>query len=309
MTESLLPLLDERMHGSPVVMASVIATRGATPRGAGSRMLIWNDGSAGSIGGGMAEGRVLAAAVELLRQERERCELSIDLSGRPGAAGICGGQMQLALRRWAGPADQQRAEELAQRLANGQAVTLDALELGCSDPDFPAQRIEPNDRLLIIGGGHCGQALYELAQPLDFDLALYDERPDYAHPTRYPAAKLWSGDIERIAHALQTDRRVLAILLSRDYQTDIAALRVLTRAVRASASPVPTLQSPAFIGMLGSSRRIASVRAALADTDPELDFDRIHAPIGLPIKAHTPHEIAISILAQLIAFRHKANRD
>ncbi len=308
MTESLLRLLADRLPGGPVVMASVIATRGATPRGAGSRMLIWEDGNAGSIGGGMAEARVLAAAFEMLRQQQDQCALSIDLSGRPGAVGICGGQMQLALRRWAGPADQQRAADLRQRLADGQSVTLDALELGCSDPDHPAQGIAPNERLLIIGGGHCGQALYELAQLLDFDLSLYDERPDFASPARYPAAQVWSGDIEQIAQALQTDRRVLAVLLSRDYITDIAALRILCRNALDPARTHPTAQ-PAFIGMMGSTRRIATVRASLAETDPHIDFNRIHAPIGLPINAHTPHEIAVSILAQLIAFRNAATKD
>lgn len=308
MTESLIRHLADRLRSDAVVMASVTTTRGATPRGTGSRMLIWHDGNAGSIGGGMAEARALASAGELLRQQLDRRELSIDLSGRPGAAGICGGQMQLALRRWNGTVDQQRADELAHQLADGQTVTLDAVELGCVDPDQPAHHIEPNERLLIIGAGHCGQALFELAQPLDFDLAVYDERPDYADPARFPTALVWSGDIEQITQALQTGRRVLAVLLSRDYQTDIAALRVLCRpSLTTSAAvdlPGPTARAPAFIGMLGSSRRIATVRAALAETDPNLDFDRIHAPIGLAIDAHTPHEIAISILAQLIALRN-----
>lgn len=295
MTESLIRSLASRLRQGPVVLASVISTRGATPRDAGSRMLIWERGSAGSIGGGMAEACVLEAAVQMLDQDVAQRELSIDLNGRPGAAGICGGQMQLALKRWAGQADQQRAANLALQLGKGLAVTLGPVELGCSVPDLSARRIEPNERLLIIGGGHCGQALYELAQPLDFELAIYDERADYAHPARYPAARVWCGDTEQLQHALATNRRVLAVLLSRDYQTDIAALRVLCAE---AATPAPV-----FIGMMGSARRIAAVRAALAESNPELNFDRIRAPVGLPIDAHTPHEIAISILAQLIAAR------
>ena len=75
------------------------------------------------------------------------------------------------------------------------------------------------------------------------------------------------------------------MLLNRDYASDVAALAVLCR------------KPPAFLGMMGSQRRIAEVRAALPAHAQALE--RLQAPVGLDIEAQSPHEIAVSILAQL----------
>jgi xanthine/CO dehydrogenase XdhC/CoxF family maturation factor len=87
-----------------VVLASVLATRGATPRKQGrARMLVDADTHAHSIGGGaMAEARVIAAARTLLAAQRTRAEVRGRSERRADAAGVCGGRMRLALRRWAG---------------------------------------------------------------------------------------------------------------------------------------------------------------------------------------------------------------
>jgi xanthine dehydrogenase accessory factor len=96
-------------------------------------------------------------------------------------------------------------------------------------------------------------------------------------------------DFARLEVATATERRVLAVLLNRDLQADVAALRALAPAV------------PAFIGMMGSVRRIAEVRAALPEFASALEH--VQAPVGMDLGAETPHEIAVSILARLIADR------
>ena len=103
--------------------------------------------------------------------------------GLPGAAGVCGGQMRLALRRWHGPADQQRADALAATLASGASVQLSAEDAG---HPLGAVRVDADPRLLIVGGGHCGHALYELARYVDFEQWIFDPRPEYAEPARRP---------------------------------------------------------------------------------------------------------------------------
>lgn len=289
MNERLFARLAALLADEPVVLASVLHTVGATPRKRGARMLVTSTDSEFSIGGGLAEARVIAAARTLLAEDRREREIGIDLSGKPDAAGVCGGQMQIALRRWSGLLDQARVQEIASRLASGAIADLSADDLG-SPADFDS--LQPNERLLIIGGGHCGRALYDLAVHLDFDIWMFDAQSVRLDAEAFPLASCLCGATPELARALDTRRRVHAVLLNRDYHADIAALRVLAQA------------PPAFISMMGSRRRIAQVRAALPEFDQALAH--LRAPTGLDIGAGTPHEIAVSILAQVIADRHSA---
>ena len=287
MNERLFARLAARLRGEAVVLASVLHTRGATPRKRGARMLVGAGDFEGSVGGGLAEARVLEAARGLLASGGERIGLEIDLSGGPDAAGVCGGRMVLALRRWAGEADGARAQAIAEALADGRAVTLSGSDLGSEAESEP---VEPDPRLLIVGGGHCGFALYQLATYLDFDLWVFDAGHASADAQRFPHATHRCGAHDALADALATTRTVHAVLLNRDYHADVAALRVLAQA------------PPRFLSMMGSARRIAQVRAAVPGFDTH--FAHLRAPVGLEIGAQTPQEIAVSILAQVVADRN-----
>lgn len=287
MNERLFTRLADRVQREPVVLASVLATRGATPRKAGARMLIAATMTEFSIGGGLAEARVIAAARELLERGDRDGQIQIDLTGGSGSAGVCGGRMELALRRWDGQVDAARTQFIAQTLASGASVELDASDIGapCS-----ASTIAADSRLLIVGGGHCGLALYEMARMLDFDLWIYDPRPEYADPAQYPQAHALTGDFANLQHALGTPRALYVVLLNRDYVSDVATLRVLAGA------------QFAFLGMMGSRKRIAEVMAALSSEQAQ-QLAALQAPVGLQIGAQTPHEIAVSVLAHLIQVR------
>lgn len=289
MNERLYARLAARLRRGPQVLASVLDTRGATPRKAGARMLIDPQDSEFSIGGGLAEARVLAAAQDLLQTAGQASLLTIELNGLPGAAGVCGGQMQLVLRRWDGPADQQRADALAATLARGASVQLSAEDAG---HPLGAVRVDADPRLLIVGGGHCGHALYELARYVDFEQWIFDPRPEYAEPARFPGAHCLSGEHAVLRQALDTPRALYAVLLNRDFHSDVATLRVIAGA------------RFAFLGMMGSQRRIRHVLAALPEEAAALST--LQAPVGIEIEAETPHEIAISILAHLIRTRRGA---
>ena len=287
MNERLFARLAARLRSDAVVLASVLRTRGATPRKAGARMLVGAQDFEGSIGGGLAEARVLVAARELLESGGEHAGLEIDLSGGPEAAGVCGGRMWLALRRWQGDADRARAQAIADALASGTAVHLQPGDLG---EDGASELVAPDPRLLIVGGGHCGFALYQLATLLDFDLWVFDAGHGPAEAARFPQATHMGGDYAQLARALETARAVHAVLLNRDFHADVATLRALV------AAP------PRHISMMGSARRIAQVRAAVPGFDRH--FAHLRAPVGLQIGAQTPQEIAVSILAQLVADRN-----
>lgn len=324
MDERLFTRLAALLDTQPVVLASVTATRGAVPRRAGARMLVTADATEFSVGGGMAESRVVEAARELLRGCRpshsdsgpssvsERASarddsasmaaatggvtvggaedptlsatMSIDLTGRAGSAGVCGGSMSIALKRW-DPEDRARAIELSTTLQSGRIATLHAIDAGAGAD----ATLHPDERLLIVGGGHCALALYELARHLEFDIWVHDERADCFDQARFASATILAGPAALLARALETPRPVYAVLLNREYRADVEALEVLC------ARP------PALVTMMGSRKRIDEVRAALPGHDAALA--RVVAPTGIEIGAETPHEIAVSILAQLVAFR------
>jgi xanthine dehydrogenase accessory factor len=276
--------------GETLALAAVVEATGATPRRRGALMLVGDDDEHGSIGGGEAEARVLAAARTLLRDGGESTVVAIDLSGRPGAAGVCGGRMAVAVRAWRPGAMLARAQSIARSLAAGDVVPLSGDDLGAGDAS--TMRIDPDPRLLVVGAGHCGRALSRLARELDFDVWVHDTRAACFDDDAFAGATVLCGEARRLAEALETARPVFAVLLNRDYAADIAALAVIAPA------------KAAFLGMMGSRRRVAQVRAGL----PQLALEDLVTPVGLDIGAETPAEIAVSILAQLVAFRGWAER-
>lgn len=272
--------------GGKGVLASVVSSRGATPRKPGAMMWIEAEYTVGSVGGGAAEAHVLTEARAMLGDERAAACLEIPLQGGDAGFGVCGGHMQVALRRWRGDADAVLARQVLATMQCAGQIDLSAQCLGASGAMLT---LHANPRLLIVGGGHCGLALARHAISLDFDVWAYDARDQWwqAMPDTCTALH---GDWSRIREALQTPRPVYAVLLNRDYVSDVQSLEQLAH------SP------PDFIGMMGSARRIHEVRRALSSTG--LASLPIHAPVGLDIHAETPDEIAISVLAQLVRFRH-----
>jgi len=161
--------------------------------------------------------------------------------------------------------------------------------------------VAPRDALLIVGGGHCGRALARAAALLGtFAVTLVDDRHEYVQRDDLPEAVTIAavasdyGDLRRYLHA-----NTYVALVSQGYQTDLAALR------QALAAEEP----PAYIGMMGSRRKVRTVREALrADGVSKEALDSVQAPIGLEIGSETPAEIAISILAQILDLRAKRAR-
>ena len=280
--KSLCAALDAGGEG---VLASVVHCRGATPRKPGALMWIEVDRSRGSVGGGAAEANVLTEARTLLCRKGATACLELSLQGGEGAFGVCGGHMQVALRRWQGSADAALAREFLAALQCMAEITVPAEYLGHVAISLT---LEADPRLLIVGGGHCGLALARHAVSLDFDVWAYDPRDEWLQAM--PAAcRALHGDWTSLGEALRTSRPVYAVLLNRDYAADACTLEQLAR------------QPPGFIGMMGSARRIHEVRHALSES--ALAALSIHAPVGLEIAAETPDEIAISVLAQLVQHR------
>jgi xanthine dehydrogenase accessory factor len=282
-SERLCATLSDWLSAEAVVLATVLDTRGAVPRHRGAQMLVAATRTAGTVGGGRLEAKVIAEARTLLECGERVGSVAIDLTGREGAQGICGGTMQVVLRRWQGERDAARAQAIAATLAAGGPVSLQADDLGHDS----THTLDPSPRLLIIGAGHCGLALTRAASLLDYEIHVVDARAEGYDRADFAGATC-HDDLDAITRCIDTPRRVHAVLLNRDWHADLASLE------RLAARP------PEFIGMMGSRKRISEVLANLPATCTHLR-DQITAPVGLDLGAETPEEIAISILAQLVA--------
>ncbi|HLW68083.1 MAG TPA: XdhC family protein [Gemmataceae bacterium] len=156
----------------------------------------------------------------------------------------------------------------------------------------------PQIRLLIVGGGHVGAAVAKLAAEVDFDIWAIDDREKYANKERFPSAsRLVVGDIgealkQLIAEGAITPS-VYCLIVTRGHNHDEEALYHLA----------PT--SAGYVGMIGSKRKIKLIYEDLQARGISLELlAKVHAPLGIEIGSRTVPEIAISIVAELIACRN-----
>jgi xanthine dehydrogenase accessory factor len=297
--------LSEALARGPAALVTVVSAQGSTPRIAGARQFLAADGSHhGTIGGGVTEARVLALARETLTDGRPRT-FSADLRGRPGDVrdGICGGTMELWIVRLAPASCLPLVQAAADALRAGKCLSLSTrldaaapLALAAADDAF-TEAIEPAPRLLIVGAGHIGRALARLADDLGFAVAVQDERPEWLDAPAFPAGCVLESSLEAAIHALGSwEGERFAALVTRGFPQDVAALTAL--------AAIPDL---AYVGLLGSRKRVATVLAAQRATGgPGIPASVLHAPVGLEIGAETPGEIAISIAAELIQIRRSS---
>jgi len=149
----------------------------------------------------------------------------------------------------------------------------------------------PDRTLLIVGAGHVGRSLCRCAKLLDYQVVVLDPREDMVTPERYPEAdRLICGDPAQTADLFPISSTTHVVIVTHGHQFDKEAL-------------LSVIGSPAaYIGMMGSATKVRTVHAQLreAGVDPGL-LDRVHAPIGLDIGAETPAELALCIMAEIVA--------
>jgi xanthine dehydrogenase accessory factor len=160
--------------------------------------------------------------------------------------------------------------------------------------DVYIEPIEPSPELFIVGAGHVGFHLARLAAEVGFRVHVVDDREKFANAERFPTAvEVVVDDIPSWIDRANFPANAYAVIVTRGHTNDLEALRVLApRELR-------------YLGLIGSRAKVARIYEALvADRIPAEALERVHAPIGLDIGAVTPQEIAVSILAELIAVKH-----
>ena len=152
----------------------------------------------------------------------------------------------------------------------------------------------PQERLLVLGGGHIALHVVEFAAKCGFSVIVADDRPDFANRARFPLAEQVICDsFENAIRSVKLTPYDYVVIITRGHRHDADCLRVLLPGVRT-----------AYLGLIGSRRRVKGLMEMLADEGYSTErMEEICTPIGLPIGAITPQEIAISILSELIAYK------
>lgn len=311
MNEWIEAALERIRGGRDCVLVSVVATSGSTPRGPGARMLADARGLVcGTVGGGPVEHDAVRRATERLERSVSAGALKdYRLAGdRAADLGVCGGGMRLyfqtlpagdgalidLLERARAAADGARDAWLITDLEDG-GMTLSFEAVAPEDGQY-AQQIASGATCYLFGCGHVAQALVPVLARALFRVCALDDRADFADRRLFPdAAEVRLVDFGDLAFMDGVTGADYVAIMTRGHQHDFAALKA-------------ALRTPArYIGMMGSQAKRASVyERARAAGFTEADLKRVRCPIGLPIGAQTPYEIAISIAAEMIQARTRA---
>ncbi|MCC6590324.1 MAG: XdhC family protein [Bryobacterales bacterium] len=159
--------------------------------------------------------------------------------------------------------------------------------------------IIPQPRAYIFGAGHVSKSLSKVATLAGFGTVVIDDRETFANRERFPEAEeVHAGEYEQVFPDLEINSSSYLIIVTRGHRDD---MRVLKWAINTPAR---------YVAMIGSKRKTLSVmKELMKDGIPRQAFDRLHAPMGLDIGAISPEEIAISVVAEMIAVRRGAPSD
>jgi len=156
--------------------------------------------------------------------------------------------------------------------------------------------VVPTPLLYIFGAGHVSQCLYQAARLAGFDVTVIDDREQYANRERFPDARdIFADDYPRVCSQLAPSENAFLVIVTRGHKDDMKILRW-------------AIDTPArFIGMIGSERKFLAIRKAFEEIGiPPQKLDRVYSPVGIDIGAITPAEIAIAVVAEMIAARRKS---
>lgn len=238
---------------APVVLATVIDTSRSVPRHAGSKMLVYGDGRT--------------------------------------SGSIGGGEMESRV-----------IEEARGALADGKPrlLTYRLTDPDRGDPGLCGGEVSlyleaymPAPTVFVIGCGHIGRAVIDLAKWIGFRVIAYDDRPDQADPKTLPGADVvLGGEFAAALEGVAIDADTHVVIVTRSMPVDLEVLPFV-------------LDAPAgSIGVMGSNTRWRETRKALADKGIDAgSIARLNAPIGLELNAETPEEIALSIMSQIVMQR------
>ena len=299
--------VDWLKSGHPVAIATVVQTWGSAPRPVGSWLAIRGDGQVtGSVSGGCVEDDLIRRVqTEILT--RDLPEMVVYGVSQQEAARFglpCGGTLRLLIEP---KPELAILEAILESISNHQITsrTVDlsigksTLEAGnrnqafICDEHFMKTTYGPRWRMVIIGAGQLSLYTADFALASDFEVIVIDPREEYAEGINREQIQFIKGMPDDVLLEIGVDSHTAVVALTHDPKLDDMAL-------------MEALKSPAFyVGALGSRINTQKRKARLLEFDvTQEQVERLHGPVGLFIGALTPPEIAVSILAEVIAVKY-----
>lgn len=314
----------EKKHD--LVLASIVAQEGSSPRGLGALMLVGSNGRIlGTVGGGAVELYCEQYALKLLREKQSgEKHFSLKQSSNDDIGMVCGGDISVwfqfvdaSLPLWSELSGKLLRLLAAHRggwlvlnmnglppaLLDADAVTISGSPLERMDSFVPGtfRRTENSvllplpvkDRAIIFGGGHCAQALVPVLNRVGFRVSVMDNRPELAKPELFPDAEaVVCGDFTKLSEHIRLSPSDYIVIMTNGHCHDLdVQLQVLQN-------------PPVYVGVIGSKSKKAFVNQKLREAGfSDEVIQKVHSPIGTEIKAVTPEEIAISIAGEMICER------
>ena len=295
-----------------IALATVISTWGSSPRPVGGQMAIDENGEIiGSVSGGCIEGAVISEGINSINDGKSRIKdygISNNMAWEVGLA--CGGELKILIQ----PLDLEDkiVYSIVDKIKKREIVKL---RIDCSTGSrkidntidnqishFDKSKnefihvIDPKPRLFIIGAVHIAQALVSLANLADYETILIDPRDHFATKDRFPKCTIINEWPDEALSRFHLDKSSHLVTLTHDPKIDDLALISCIK------------KNFGYIGSLGSKKTHSKRCERLLEKGfNKIQLSKIHAPIGLDIKAKTPAEIATSILAEIINHRRKNN--
>ena len=305
----------ERQEHRDLVMVTILSDEGSTPRGKGSMMLVGGGGQLlGTIGGGAVEKQSELRALRLLEERQSEVHgYRLRRNAAEDIGMVCGGDVDVHFQfidaddaRWDGfvrevlsRIDAQEPGVLVLKhdgsfpaLADADGNTL-AGEAAAEGQECTKVELPVMERAVIFGAGHCARALSPILQTAGFRVVIYDDREGFLDESRFPGTEARiCGSFRSIGDHFEIGENDFAVVMTSGHKGDCDAEEYLLR------------HKTAYVGVIGSRKKTLAVNERLrAAGIPEEAIASVHTPIGLPIGAVTPEEIAVSIAAEMILVR------
>lgn len=273
--------------------------KGSTPQKKGAKALFFPDDTMiGTLGGGCLEAEVRRRAKQALATGKpETFEFTLDHNFGWDDGLICGGKVYGLILPAAAEAvsiwGELAKSETTRTWAVDENFRIQLLDVGRS-PSLYEETVSPPHALWIAGSGHVAQAVAPLAINLDFEVTIFDDRPELANYEYFPKkTKLQLGNWGDLLAVPFPSQSVFGLIATRGHNHDADVL-------------ADWIHKPfAFLGMLGSTRKIRLIRDGFLQKKIAISeqLAKVACPVGLPIQAVGVNEIAVSILAQMIEIR------
>ena len=336
--KQMLGMMKNRLErGEALVLVTVTASSGATPRGAGARMLVGKNGRlCGTIGGGAVEYRSEQIALQVLKKQVSgQQDFSLTRNDVQNLGMICGGDVNVFFH-YIPEGDPQTLELIRKALmlfetgeafwllsdiTKGGTLSLYTRKDGTLGPEVPhwvlsklprqpkllqqegeswcVEQINGSGRVYIFGCGHVSQELEPVLTHVGFRCVVMDDREEFARRELFPSAEeVKLIDFERISDFVTIGEEDYVCVMTRGHAFDTVIQAQVLK------------QKPAYVGVIGFRKKAAGVRKMLKEEHglSEEELNIVTTPIGMEIDAETPAEIAISIAGQMIQVRARRNK-